>query len=94
MSVSPAALGTFTAPGLTRFRDALDRAILDGAKQALDAGLKLIAGIQMSLHDIPFAAALVSVTSVEIRGAAASPIIVARVHGGTVSGLPSVVTES
>jgi len=91
VAVSPAATGTFSAPGLTRFRDALDRAILDGAEQALDGGLKLIASIQNSLHDIPFPAALVSLTSIEIRGAAASPFLVARVHGGTISGPGSVV---
>jgi hypothetical protein len=93
VAVSPAAPGTFSAPGLTRFRGALDRAILEGVQQALDAGLELIAGIQSSLHEIPFPAALVSITSVEIRGANASPIIVARVHGGAISGPPSVVVD-
>jgi hypothetical protein len=34
---------------------------------------------------------LVSLTSIEIRGANASPILSARVHGGAVSGPPSVV---
>jgi hypothetical protein len=91
VAVSPAGLGTFSAPSLLRFRDPLDRAILEGVKQALDGGLKLIASIQMSLHDIPFPAALVSLTSIEIRGAAASPILVARVHGGTISGPGEVV---
>ena len=91
VAVTPAGTGTFSAPGLTRFRTALDTAILEGVKQALDGGLKLIAGIQMSLHHIPFPAALVSLTSFEIRGAAASPILVARVHGGTISDLGGVV---
>ena len=84
-------LGTFSALGLMRFREALDRAILDGVQQALDGGLKLIASIELSLNDIPFPAALVSGTSIEIRGANASPILVARVHRGTISGPPSVV---
>ena len=91
VAVSPTALGTFSAPSLTRFREVLDRAILDGVKQALDGGLKLIASLQNSLHDIPFQAALVSITSIEIRGATQSPILVARVHGGTLSGIPDVV---
>ena len=73
----------------------IDAAILDGAKQALDGGLKLIASIQMSLHDIPFPAELVSLTSLEIRGATVSPIVVARVHGGAISGPGNViVTDS
>jgi hypothetical protein len=95
VAVSPEGLGAFSAPSLLRFREALDRAILDGVQEALDGGLKLIASIELSLHDIPFAAALVSVTSVEIRGATQSPTLVARVHAGTVSGPPgAVVTES
>jgi hypothetical protein len=50
----------------------LDRAIFDGVQQALDGGLKLIASLQNSIHDIPFQAVLVSLTSIEIRGANAS----------------------
>jgi hypothetical protein len=36
VAVAPVGLGTFSAPSLTRFREALDRAILDGVQQALD----------------------------------------------------------
>ena len=91
VAVAPLGLGTFSAPSLTRFREALDRAILDGVQQALDGALKLIASLQNSINDIPFQAVLVSLTSIELRGANASPILSARVHGGAVSGPPSVV---
>ena len=91
VACSVAAPGSFTAPGLSRFRDVLDRAILDGVEQAHDAAWKLIANIKMSLHDIGFPATFVSVTSIRVEGPKTSPTVIAGVHGGAISGPGGVV---
>jgi hypothetical protein len=84
---------SFTGPDLNRFRDVLDKAILEGVELALDGGLKLIATIELGLHDVDFPASHVSVTSIEVRGPTTNPSMVAQVHAGTITDPGDIVID-
>jgi hypothetical protein len=83
--VEPASPGT----GTGRFRslaDELDRAIVDGVKQSLEAGARFLGAVQLQQIGSDLRATHVSVTSVELVPSSVEPSVVMVAHGGAITG--------
>lgn len=85
--VEPARPGVTTGANLGNLRLLLDRAILDGVKQALEFAARRIASLQHLIRGTDFAATMVSLTSLTVVPSAWDPSISMLVHGGAISGI-------
>ena len=82
--VEPAAAGTGTDLG--GFRAALDQAIIEGVRNALNGAFKFVAGLELAFFGIDFPAALVSVADIELTPFLSGAQIAAKIHAGAVIG--------
>jgi hypothetical protein len=83
--VEPAGPGSGT--NLGSLRPQLEQAIVEGAKDALDAAARHIATLQHLFRGIDFPATFVSLTSLTIEPNEWDPSIIMLVHGGSISGV-------
>jgi hypothetical protein len=85
LAVEPAAPGVGSG-NLQGLRAELDRAIVEGAKQALEGAVRFIARAQIERHGGDFRPTHVSLTRFELRPSNPEPLVGLTVHGGTITG--------
>ena len=85
--IEPSRAGVTTGGNLGDLRLLLDRAIVDGVKQALEVAIRHIASLQHLIRGTDFPATLVSLTSLTVVPSHWDPSISMLVHGGTISGI-------
>jgi hypothetical protein len=91
--VEPAGSGSGTLAFLGSLTASIDRAIVEGVKQALETGIRHIAVLQQHPHDLDFPADFVSLTSLKLEPHVSHPSILMHLHSGAISGTTDVVTD-